>query len=161
MAGVHGCGCWEAGAISPTKAFRSSAWAQRGPIYRPTHRISTAARIRRSKREESTSWAASGGDTTGCLWKRRGPSLHQNIRGNIFSTELKVMRRHTHQQPVSVQWIGAVAKWHKLSLFEERLWLNVSPFFRRCADSNLVTVSPYRPEQKKKKKTVWAHPLHL
>lgn len=68
MAGVHGCGCWEAGAVSPTKASRSSAWARRGPI----RHIPTSTRIKCSSREQSTSWAASGSETTAWWCKRKG-----------------------------------------------------------------------------------------
>lgn len=117
MAGVHGCGCcWEAGAESSTKAFGFSAWTHPGPIHRPAHPSSTAPRIRCSLREESSSWAAPGGDTRGCWWRRRrrwGLLLHPNIRARFFSSELKVMRRCTKQQLVCVQWICAAAKWLK------------------------------------------------
>lgn len=70
MAGIHGCGCWEAGAVSPTKAFRSSAWPDQG---RTTGRPAAYRVIVRS--EAPPGWraiaeAASGGDTTGDEEKR-------------------------------------------------------------------------------------------
>lgn len=70
MAGIHGCGCWEAGAVSPTKAFRSSAWPDQS---RTTGRPAAYRVIVRS--DAPLGWralvkAASGGDTTGDEEKR-------------------------------------------------------------------------------------------
>lgn len=72
MAGLHGCGCWEAGAVSPTKAFRSSAWPDQGRTTgRPAaHRVNVRC-------DAPPGWralgrAASGGDTTGDDEDKRG-----------------------------------------------------------------------------------------
>ena len=140
----------EAGAISSTKAFRSSAWTQRGPIHRPARCSSTAPRIRCSPRVRSTSWAASGGDTSGWWWKRRGPSLHQNIRVYIraqgYTRTATVCFTSVNRCCCKMAWvffIGGKADW-------------MSPFFSAAEDPNLVTVSPYTGL-----KAVWAQPPHL
>lgn len=142
MAGVHGCGCWEAGAISSTKAFHSSAWTQRGPIHRLAHSSSTAPRIRCSLRGKRNSWAASGGDTTGWWrWRRRrGGLLYIKILETIFSIPSSRLRAHNGhssscksallQNGISVFFI-----WGKTVI-------ECPPFSLRWADPNAVTVSP-------------------
>lgn len=69
MAGVHGCGCWEAGAVAPTKAFRSSAWPDQG---RTTGRAAACRVNVRCDGRRALARAASGGATTGDEEKGRG-----------------------------------------------------------------------------------------
>lgn len=70
MARIHGCGCWEAGAVSPTKAFRSSAWPEQGRTTgRPAaYRVIVRCDARPGWR--ALAKAASGGATAGDEEKR-------------------------------------------------------------------------------------------
>lgn len=70
MAGVHGCGCWEAGAISPTKAFRSSAWPDQGRAEPQADPRRVIVRSDAPPGWRALAKAASGGDTTGDEEKR-------------------------------------------------------------------------------------------
>lgn len=133
MAGVHGCGCWGAGATSSSEAFRSSAWAGKGPNPRLDHSVGGGQRLGRGWGPEPAKTTTDKSSVKIGVFYPIWPFYSSRLSAHSSTRNRRICRPWNKRflQPVGGKTVI------KYPLF---------PTLSADWGRNTVTVQPYRPE---------------